>query len=61
MGAAGYLVKPIDPAKLGATLSPYRAGGRQPQILLIDDDRLVFLADVFACSIETIQKPSFVK
>ncbi|MGI9353930.1 MAG: response regulator [Rhizobiaceae bacterium] len=38
MGAAGYLVKPIDPAKLGDVLRPYQVDGRQPQVLLVDDD-----------------------
>ena len=38
LGAAGYLVKPIDRERLIALLQPYHAAARRQRLLLVEDD-----------------------
>jgi CheY-like chemotaxis protein len=40
LGAAGYLTKPIDRAKLIAVLRPYQARIRHSRVLIVDDDAM---------------------
>jgi signal transduction histidine kinase/CheY-like chemotaxis protein len=38
MGAVGYLTKPVDRERLRRVLEPYRQIGRQPLVLVVEDD-----------------------
>jgi adenylate cyclase len=40
LGAAGYLTKPIDRARLIAVLRPYQARIRHSRVLIVDDDAM---------------------
>jgi CheY-like chemotaxis protein/anti-sigma regulatory factor (Ser/Thr protein kinase) len=48
LGASGYLAKPIDRAKLAAALAPYKAKGRLPAALVVEDDAAARVAIVRA-------------
>ena len=50
LGAAGYLMKPIERAKLLALLAPWRAEARPTRVLVIEDDpdQLAFISAALA-------------